>query len=117
NDSNGHDFGDDLLRRVATLVRGTVREQDVVARVGGDEVAVLLPNAGESRCAEAVMRLREAFAFSAHFDGYPLSVSVGYATAGAGATLADAQREADTLMYAEKSELNAPEAMRLSRRG
>jgi diguanylate cyclase (GGDEF)-like protein len=103
NDSRGHEFGDDLLRRVAALVRGTVREQDVVARVGGDEVAVLLPNADESRCAEALIRLREAFANAAQLDGHPLSVAVGYATVTAGRTLTDALRQADARMYAQKS--------------
>jgi len=109
NDSRGHDFGDDVLRRAAALVRGSVREQDVVARVGGDEIAVLLPNAAESGCAEAMTRLREAFAFSGEFDGHHrLSVALGHATAAAGDLLAGAQREADVRMYAEKSRTATP---------
>ena len=102
NDSRGHDFGDEILRRAAALVRSSVREQDVVARVGGDEIAVLLPSADESSCIEALMRLREAFGTSTRFDGFELSVALGYATAAAGETLVEAQREADTAMYAEK---------------
>jgi diguanylate cyclase (GGDEF)-like protein len=102
NDSRGHEFGDDLLRLVASLVRSTVREQDVVARIGGDEVAVLLPNADESRCAEALTRLRAAFDNAAQLDGHPLSVAAGYATVAAGGSLAGALRQADARMYAEK---------------
>jgi diguanylate cyclase (GGDEF)-like protein len=103
NDSRGHEFGDEVLRRVAALVRGTVREQDLVARVGGDEIAILLANADESRCAEAVTRLRDAFASAPPLDGFPLSAALGSATAVAGTTLAEAQRLADERLYAEKS--------------
>jgi len=103
NDSRGHEFGDEVLRRVAALVRGTVREQDLVARVGGDEIAVLLANADELRCAEAATRLREAFASAPPLDGFPLSAALGSATAAAGTTLAEAQRLADERLYADKS--------------
>jgi diguanylate cyclase (GGDEF)-like protein len=103
NDSRGHEFGDEVLRRVAALVRGAVREQDLVARVGGDEIAVLLANADELRCAEAVARLRDAFASAPPLDGFPLSAALGSATAAAGTTLTEAQRLADERLYAEKS--------------
>jgi diguanylate cyclase (GGDEF)-like protein len=85
------------------LVRGTVREQDLVARVGGDEIAVLLAGADELRCAEAVTRLRDAFASAPPLDGFPLSAALGSATAAAGTTLGEAQRLADERLYAEKS--------------
>lgn len=104
NDSRGHEFGDEVLRRVAALVRGTVREQDLVARVGGDEIAVLLANADELRCAEAVTRLRDAFASVPPLDGFPLSAALGSATAAAGTPVAEAQRLADERLYAEKSQ-------------
>jgi diguanylate cyclase (GGDEF)-like protein len=102
NDTRGHAFGDEVLRRVAAVVRGSVREQDLVARVGGDEIAVLLVNADHERCVEAVTRLRDAFASCAPLDGFPLSVALGSATAD-GMTLTRAERLADTRLYAEKS--------------
>jgi diguanylate cyclase (GGDEF)-like protein len=108
NDSRGHAFGDEVLRNVAAVVRGSVREQDLVARVGGDEMAILLANADEERCAEAMTRLRDAFAATAPLDGFPLSVGLGCATTGPGLTLAEAQRLADARLYAEK----APSARR-----
>jgi diguanylate cyclase (GGDEF)-like protein len=103
NDSRGHEFGDEVLRRIAALVRGAVRDQDLVARVGGDEIAVLFGGADEARCAEAVTRLRDAFASAPLLDGFPLSAAVGSATAVAGVSLAEAQRLADERLYAEKS--------------
>jgi diguanylate cyclase (GGDEF)-like protein len=102
NDTRGHAFGDEVLRRVAAIVRGSVREQDLVARVGGDEIAVLLVDADREQCADAVTRLRDAFAASAPLDGFPLSVALGFATA-AGMTLAGAEQLADSRLYAEKS--------------
>jgi diguanylate cyclase (GGDEF)-like protein len=101
NDSRGHAFGDEVLRRIAAIVRATVREQDLVARIGGDEIGILLTNADEERCAEAVTRVRQAFAASTRLDGFPLSVTLGSATA-AGMTLTEAQRLADDRLYAEK---------------
>jgi diguanylate cyclase (GGDEF)-like protein len=103
NDSRGHEFGDAVLRRVAELARATVREQDLVARVGGDEIAVLLTGADHLRCAETVARVRDAFASAAPLDGFPLSVALGSATAIGGLTVAEAQRLADSRLYAEKS--------------
>jgi diguanylate cyclase (GGDEF)-like protein len=103
NDTRGHAFGDEVLRQIAAAVRGGVREQDLVARVGGDEIAILLANTDEASCAEAVTRLRDAFAGSPQLDGFPLSVGVGFATTAAGLTLAGAQRLADARLYAEKS--------------
>jgi diguanylate cyclase (GGDEF)-like protein len=86
-----------------------VRDRDLVARVGGDEVAILFGGADEARCAEAVTRLRDAFESAPLLDGFSLSAAVGSATAAAGLSLAEAQRLADERLYAEKS--------RSSRRG
>jgi diguanylate cyclase (GGDEF)-like protein len=86
-----------------------VRDRDLVARVGGDEIAILFGGADEARCAEAVTRLRDAFESAPLLDGFSLSAAVGSATAAAGLSLAEAQRLADERLYAEKS--------RSSRRG
>jgi diguanylate cyclase len=104
NDARGDAFGDELLRAVATLVVGVLREQDLVARIGGDEFAVLLPCVDEAVCAKVAARLREAFARSESLDGFPVSVAMGCATAGDTDTLTRAERWADARMFVAKTE-------------
>jgi diguanylate cyclase (GGDEF)-like protein/PAS domain S-box-containing protein len=82
NDTHGHAVGDRLLCMVAERVRGVLRESDTLARVGGDEFAVLLP-----RCAQAQDTERVAIAILAcleqpFIDGpreLNISGSIGYA--------------------------------------
>ena len=102
NDLHGHHFGDELIREVAAAVRAAVREIDVVARVGGDEIAVLMPDTGEEACAQAVARLTAVLAGHPGVNGFPLSASVGYAACPPGATLDEAQQIADARMYERK---------------
>jgi diguanylate cyclase (GGDEF)-like protein len=74
NDTYGHPAGDQALRAVAEAIRAEVRHGDLVARVGGDELAVLLPGATESEVLEIAERIRERLA--------GLAVSVSTTAAG-----------------------------------
>ncbi len=58
NDRLGHAFGDDVLKHVAKIFRGEVREGDLVARIGGEEFAVLMPDATTEEAAQAAERMR-----------------------------------------------------------
>jgi diguanylate cyclase (GGDEF)-like protein len=59
NDTYGHPAGDRALRAVGETVRAEVRQGDLVARVGGDELAVLLPGASEREVLEVAERIRD----------------------------------------------------------
>lgn len=58
NDLHGHEFGDDLLKKVVAIVLGSIRNVDVLARLGGDEFVILLPETGMDGaqvCAQRIM--------------------------------------------------------------
>jgi len=104
NDSFGHLAGDKLLQRAAHILRSAFRSQDVVARMGGDEFAVLLADADESVAEHGQRRVRAII--SAHNQvnpDFPISLSLGAASAGAGYMLMETFKQADQLMYQEKS--------------
>ncbi|MBS1191890.1 MAG: response regulator [Rhodocyclaceae bacterium] len=62
NDANGHHAGDLTLMELVRVCRATLREEDVVGRLGGEEFAVLLPQTGRDKAIEAAERLRHAVA-------------------------------------------------------
>jgi diguanylate cyclase (GGDEF)-like protein/PAS domain S-box-containing protein len=100
NDRYGHVEGDKLLQLAALTLKQSFRSEDVVARVGGDEFAVLLPNAKEDVVKEAVKRVLAGQGdMSAELQDYRLSISLGTATADNAAELHEALREADSRMY------------------
>jgi len=107
NDSFGHLLGDEVLRWTAELIRKTIRASDVPARYGGDEFAILLPDADQDEAAATATRLREAFASSAFSrEGrltVPVGVSIGSATFPAdGRTAAELIAVADAGLYRMK---------------
>jgi diguanylate cyclase (GGDEF)-like protein len=109
NDTHGHPAGDEVLREVAARLREIVRAGDEVARVGGDEFALLLADAeGASHVSEA---LDAAFAapIVAAFETCAIGVSTGWATFGAHRLPEDAVEQADRRMYAHKRSKGARE--------
>ena len=83
NDTYGHPIGDEVLKAVATAIMSTVRDDDVPARVGGEEFAVLLRNPGPGVALEVGERVREAVR-AIDLSGFgvpPVSISVGVANA------------------------------------
>lgn len=62
NDSYGHGIGDKVLQQTASVIRHTLRTDDVAGRLGGEEFAVLLPGALAEHACEVAERLREAIA-------------------------------------------------------
>lgn len=82
NDALGHQIGDELLRTISRRLRATLREQDTLARIGGDEFAIVLPSvAGADEASVVAQRLIEAIRPTVNIEGHNLSVglSVGIA--------------------------------------
>jgi diguanylate cyclase (GGDEF)-like protein len=98
NDSGGHGKGDELLRRAADALRATIRTQDIAARVGGDEFAVLAVECDE----QALLALTERVALGLEKAG--VSASLGVAMRTPTIDLAQTWRQADDAMYRCKRE-------------
>jgi diguanylate cyclase (GGDEF)-like protein/putative nucleotidyltransferase with HDIG domain len=77
NDAGGHAVGDEVLCAVATHLRGHLRAEDLLARVGGDEFAVLLPEATAGDAAAALERARRTIERSPFAGGVHVTISAG----------------------------------------
>ncbi|MBT9155894.1 MAG: Cyclic di-GMP phosphodiesterase response regulator RpfG [Firmicutes bacterium] len=104
NDVLGHRAGDEFLRASAAVLRGVLRKADVLARVGGDEFAVILPRTGADVAGKVLERIRTASeSFGAEGCVLPMSLSLGVATANdESVSLDDTYKLADHLMYRDK---------------
>lgn len=108
NDTLGHQRGDELIRVAGDILRGCFRESDMVARIGGDEFAVLLPNATGEVTARSCERIgRSLKAFNQAHGKLPISLAVGYAVrTGFNQKLEAVFTSADDRMYAEKERMS-----------
>jgi len=105
NDEKGHAAGDRLLRSAADVFSKAFRTGDVVARVGGDEFAVLLPKTDADTIKPVLRRItgliKEHNQTRKHES--VLSVAIGHATAEQPEQLLDSLKQADEKMYADKA--------------
>jgi diguanylate cyclase (GGDEF)-like protein len=106
NDSLGHPAGDEALVQVAERLVQGVRASDCVARIGGDEFAILLEHADEARARETAARLVDQVAecgFIHQGTEMPVSVAIGVGLIGASDRAQDVIARADAEMYEAKS--------------
>lgn len=110
NDLYGHEMGDELLRRMASVLRRTAGEKFVPMRIGGDEFLLICPHTDRESACEVVQDLRLSLA-AASDEMLTVSASFGVATAEApGYTLTEIYHIADHNMYQEKRKVHAREA-------
>ncbi|MGI6308322.1 MAG: diguanylate cyclase [Dethiobacteria bacterium] len=104
NDTLGHDQGDVLLKAAAKAISRPFRSSDVVARIGGDEFAVILPHTSQNIALQACQRIKESIELYNHSSPeVPLSISLGVSTSTSPEhSLTDVFREADRAMYHDK---------------
>jgi diguanylate cyclase (GGDEF)-like protein/PAS domain S-box-containing protein len=99
NDTLGHEAGDNLIRLAARIILRVFRAEDIVARIGGDEFAVLLPETGKNVAVEAVKRIMNC----AEIINGKVSIAFGIASAENKDQIAEALKLSDEMMYRDKS--------------
>ncbi|OGW37195.1 MAG: hypothetical protein A2Y97_11505 [Nitrospirae bacterium RBG_13_39_12] len=103
NDRDGHVAGDEMLRRTGYLLKASVRVEDMVARIGGDEFAVLLKETDALAAEGTLTRINNNIKIhNDDYNGPSLSLSLGLATGDRGSLLAIVLKEADKNMYKDK---------------
>lgn len=102
NDSLGHEAGDKVLLTIAQLLSGCARVIDIVARVGGEEFAAILPNTDAQGALEVAERMRIAVA-QANWLGYPTTISIGSVTLQDKEDAGGLYARADAALYAAKA--------------
>jgi diguanylate cyclase (GGDEF)-like protein len=105
NDRFGHPAGDEVLMRVAALLLGEMRGQDVVVRTGGEEFVLLMPQTDANAAATACERLRAALRdepWGRIAPGMTLTASIGVATAETAGDLRALTEIADRRLYEAK---------------
>jgi diguanylate cyclase (GGDEF)-like protein/PAS domain S-box-containing protein len=103
NDTCGHAAGDELIRRTGQVLRMVFRAEDIIARIGGDEFAVILPGIGTEEAETTRARIRETLAkHNQQFPHLPLRFSIGVASSSMPGSLVAVMHQADEQMYKEK---------------
>ncbi|MEW5422694.1 GGDEF domain-containing protein [Amorphus sp. 3PC139-8] len=107
NDTHGHPTGDEVIRRLAEVLRRTCRETDVPARIGGEEFAVLLTNTSAGDGVNLAERIRSAVAsekIETRDETLSFTVSLGISSNhGMGMSLETVMTAADNALYISKN--------------
>ena len=103
NDQMGHDVGDELLVQIGSILQNRLRAEDMAARMGGDEFAILLPENNYETACIAVQKAHRMLTDMAKNNRWPVTFSIGMVTfAHPHGSVEDMLRVADDLMYTVK---------------
>ena len=102
NDTHGHAVGDEVLRAFAAEAASTLRAGDLIARWGGEEFLLLLPDTGATQAQASVTRLLERVRALPHGSRAPLSFSAGVTEHRRGEAVTETVARADREMYVAK---------------
>jgi len=109
NDNYGHQAGDEYIKTAADMIQECIRNEDIAARIGGDEFAIILPETGKSGARAVynrIKRMEQAYIDSENSSDEIVkvfSISVGYGVmTEKEESLEDAFKEADKMMYEHK---------------
>lgn len=105
NDTLGHAEGDNYIRTAAEILRTSFRKQDMVARIGGDEFAIIMENVNEEDISNMKNKVEDTInKLNDEQRPIPISISIGYSILkDKNKTLIDVFKEADNHMYQEKA--------------
>lgn len=106
NDTLGHDIGDRLLQQVAKRIRPNIREEDIFARIGGDEFIIVLTDIDEIYLTVSIRKIMDLMREVWDVDAYELKVSTSMGVAlypQDGETTVDLMKNADIAMYRAKA--------------
>ncbi|WP_263410194.1 GGDEF domain-containing protein [Terriglobus tenax] len=101
NDTYGHPAGDEALRKVVSIIESEVRSEDLIGRLGGDEIVIILPSIPGSGAFTSANRICEAVASSGH-SPFKLSLSIGVTEYHCGDSARTLLQRVDTALYDAK---------------
>jgi diguanylate cyclase (GGDEF)-like protein/PAS domain S-box-containing protein len=113
NDKYGHAMGDRLLIQVSTILKTAFRPGDVIARIGGDEFAILMTDTNYRMMKQMLERIQTKVKQANKQSDLPfsISISIGGATSFKKSTLRNAIQKADMRMYEQKKKKKADQLM------
>jgi len=103
NDVYGHNMGDKVLKEVSRTIRKHIRNKDIVARWGGEEFVILLPDADKNRAKFVAEKLRRHIKFLSKKFPFTLTASFGVSLVNKDKTLEEAFEKADKALYKAKT--------------